>query len=597
MATCPQISWLRPVPILVVVGVLLLGVGVLWHCSCVEQHADSAGSGADKAPRPQLPVAVVTELGHPHGPSPQSTHEAVPASPAKRGDAVVRVVGDHGQPLPAVRIVVQGLRGHDVQELFTDEGGCVSLKDLPFDGSIRVYADLWKARLDAVPVDGPEIELDVLGGKQAMLHLLDAETGKPCRFGRWMLDRSAYSEYATCKWVHVGQRMSIVSLVGFRNVFWLHLRDVRTGIAWDTHWFGFHPSPYARALVVRYPIRREARVMVRLNGRGGAGVEEPCVPAFRIALGAGTSAGLEARVGDVWRLRGLPFYRETGFAFLLTDRSHGDEVRGLLARRAPECASRPAWHAGLASAIPHAVTVSSRLPRAPTDSLWISAVLPEEGQEGARWAGSSPWPVRLACRPSLYDEQLHSGLVQLQRPRGPDVATIHVRRRNGCPATSARVRFLDDSTLVNTDDQGRVYVRRPMGEHETLRILLVEPGMVQTQISLGGHTDVRKAILLKEGLGGDVLVHVLDEDGDDLSFARLWLHTATHNVPTCWEDEAAGIQRIDHFTDHRGRRLYRHVDPGRATVQAVWGDRYGKAAVDVIEGRTAEVQIVLRRTR
>jgi hypothetical protein len=96
------------------------------------------------------------------------------------------------------------------------------------------------------------------------------------------------------------------------------------------------------------------------------------------------------------------------------------------------------------------------------------------------------------------------------------------------------------------------------------------------------------SIELREPAGGTLEVLVTDEDG------RPYPHALLDLGPTEVFDVVDGEQRLDLRTDVRGRRRLERVEPGSVTVLAEWGSRRGEESVDLRDGDTRRVHLVLR---
>jgi hypothetical protein len=99
--------------------------------------------------------------------------------------------------------------------------------------------------------------------------------------------------------------------------------------------------------------------------------------------------------------------------------------------------------------------------------------------------------------------------------------------------------------------------------------------------------DHENEVVLREPQGTRLEVLVTDEEGIPRPCAQLTVSGRVFDV----ED---GVQRVDLFTDHRGRRSLARVEPGPRTVQAHWGSRHGSLEVDLADGETRRVTIVAK---
>lgn len=254
-----------------------------------------------------------------------------------------------------------------------------------------------------------------------------------------------------------------------------------------------------------------------------------------------------------------------------------------------------------------------RLPGEPVRAslLWGSVDESEEGHEVVEEMGEEL---------DLEDAQVVSAVpleprvpwrveVRLAGPRGAGWSTIESDNdldyeeslgRNdaadtGVKLASLRVRALGwDGTRIphatingaDTDAAGEIL----------LRDLL--PGEHWIEMQARGHLPAHRSFVLGEGddkdvavrepVGARLVVRVTDEKGRPRPFARLGLRGRK------WFDVVGGEQRLDLFTDVRGRRAFERIEPGRTVIRATWGSRHGFRKISLPEGQTTEVHIVAK---
>jgi hypothetical protein len=63
---------------------------------------------------------------------------------------------------------------------------------------------------------------------------------------------------------------------------------------------------------------------------------------------------------------------------------------------------------------------------------------------------------------------------------------------------------------------------------------------------------------------------------------------------TDFVDLEDGVQRLDAYVDHLGRRTLRRVEPGNVSLKATYGSRRAHVAAVVVDGRTTPVRMVVR---
>jgi len=518
----------------------------------------------------------------------------------QRAATRVRVVGPRGLGLARVPLAVETVAGERKRIVVTDSDGVAVLGDVPRDGSLRVRVLSGRHALrSSALVEGPEVELGSGAGMPVRLEPVDAETGAPLDGIAWRSCFVSTHEDLTSD-AGDGPHTLFVEPGDRCTLFFRVTRAPAGYVAWDRPRCSFRASRYATSFVARYPLRREARVVVRLSG-GGDG---PRVAyGFRTALGVGLP-GIAALGDDgAVRIRGVPFFREELLTVMLTawtppmweegasfrvgsDRDLGTETIG----RTPYMM----WE------VPGAVLATGSLPVDPRDELVLRARLPRDR------AGAVRWPV---YRAGGGGDSRRGGGPRPPMPYeagdGPELC-VRVVRRNGTAAAGAKtvIEYVEPTTgraghvvraYVRADSGG--VARFPKVPGPWARFLLAEPGLVRTWSE---RVDVGDAppMVLREGTGGALVVRVVDAAGRLLPHARIRAETQDlHHVRGpihCWADEGAGVQRVDPFADEKGSRRYPHVTPGRVNVEAWWLDRRGEAVATVREGETTEAVVTLR---
>ena len=110
------------------------------------------------------------------------------------------------------------------------------------------------------------------------------------------------------------------------------------------------------------------------------------------------------------------------------------------------------------------------------------------------------------------------------------------------------------------------------------------PARAAAVVPEGGQVDV----VLREPVGAILDVLVTDAEGDPRPSALLTVSGARVF------DVVDLVQRLDRFTDARGRRTFARVEPGDVTVHASWGSRHGSATVTLRDGERASLHIVAK---
>jgi hypothetical protein len=217
----------------------------------------------------------------------------------------------------------------------------------------------------------------------------------------------------------------------------------------------------------------------------------------------------------------------------------------------------------------------------------VAVELPIEGPTG----GDEPETGRDRARPDVpVSLELEEGIGS---PRGPaDPATVgrvrvRVRGAGGRPVGQARVTSdpLDVTTgangaaeLSNVEAGDReVWVSVPGGFRWSTRVSVVAGSLVDVE--------------LREPEAARLEVEVVDERGRPCPFASISARAAGGSATYDVED---GVQRLDDLTDASGRRSFRRVAPGEASLVAWWRGREGRAQVVVEERGRATARVVVR---
>ena len=137
-----------------------------------------------------------------------------------------------------------------------------------------------------------------------------------------------------------------------------------------------------------------------------------------------------------------------------------------------------------------------------------------------------------------------------------------------------------------TDEAG-VFVRdevRPGPQSVRARVAGYLPFVSEIDVPAGSTIETR----LREPRGGRLTVEVMDGEGRPCPAACVVL------PGTWWFDvDEDGLQRLDGWTDHHGRRSLARVAPGPTEVHAIWRGRKGKAQVVVEEAEECHVRVVV----
>lgn len=169
-------------------------------------------------------------------------------------------------------------------------------------------------------------------------------------------------------------------------------------------------------------------------------------------------------------------------------------------------------------------------------------------------------------------------------PRG--AARVRVVGIDGRPVAGATVTVGSDVGTTAAD--GTVMVERLLAGDlpVTVRAFGHFPMSGSVRVVADRTTDVE----LREPVGATLDVLVVDATGAARTAARCVARTGGTIAPF---DVTDGVQRLDDFTDARGRRTFARVAPGTVTLTATWGSHRAVVTRDVRDGERAFVRIEL----
>ena len=498
-----------------------------------------------------------------------------PSNEDERGPVTVRVVGRDGQGLSGVFVGLtdsaKDLRWTRFLSmppvravLEADGGGEVVYRDLPYDGSVSVMVFSMDPRAtdgDAVgvipafglstfgvPVRGAQVRFPAAYGLWLHVHEVEAETGRRVAHARSTV-KAASAEPLE---VLPGRQPVLVLLpVEDKTGLGISVQPPEGRLAWDEATWRVQISPYAKRLEVYYPLRREVGVSVTVLEPDGSPTLKPEVYDVRAA---GRNITASRRASD-----GLGRLRITGVPFL------PGEALTVRARR----------RGGYAHA-----TVTARIPAEAGVDLFLEVTLPPEPQNALGIGGGAggSFRGRGGSRNLITSGGSHV------RPKGAVV--VLVRRRDGTPAQGARVYLGKRET--RTDLKGRAHFPRVHPGEYAVRVKQVGLLPLSGKVTVRGEAQAR--LVLREGPGGRLEVCVVDDEGRPLAYARLQVKTASGQP---WIDLQDGVQRVDPFTDHEGRRVLHGIEPGTISILATWGSRKRRVQVPAEPGQSRPVEIVL----
>lgn len=485
----------------------------------------------------------------------------------------VLVLGRGDVPLPKVHVTTVSFGGSPKATGWTDSDGRVAFPGVPRDATLHVQvrapATIRGSMYSPATVSGPDWTVRIASGIQIDGRVVDADTGRAIDDVTWAL-RFAYPS-ANRDWPPSGQVATCFHEKGDAPVRWsLRLRAPDGYDADDPKWLVPWVCRYAERLAFRYPLRKQALVRVEVRDASGARAKSPMVA----VPGGRVRQQLDA-TGD-FIVDGIPFYA-------------GRRV-GVFA---VEAESRSSWPDPFAADSPmpvRAALAEAVLPRDRSETCLVRVELPAAPRSWKKivaWGPSDVVP-HVPILPTIqYDESAREGLVH-----------VRVALKDGTPADDALVAIGQTTRRSN----GKVEVLFPdfgSGHHE---LHLLEPGLVFTTVRFH-HAHGRDTwVSLRESDGASLRVRAVDSTGGALPHARLDLvptypsgvAAGWRQPPVYWEDEARTVQRLDDFTDEKGARSFLHLDPVPTKIFAEWSDLRGGMTVELVAGRTTDVEIVLR---
>lgn len=188
----------------------------------------------------------------------------------------------------------------------------------------------------------------------------------------------------------------------------------------------------------------------------------------------------------------------------------------------------------------------------------------------------------------VYDERDPSG----------GALDLKVTTSDGRPLAGAEVEAtLDDGRSISrttargrTGRDGGLLIRDlPLGAYAIV-VQHPEALRIRKEVRLE-RRGVPTTLALQEPKGGEVEVLVVDADGAPLPFAGV----TVRGLEGADGGLAPGPTRLDPFTERDGRRTFRRLDAGKATLTAWYGPSTGTATVDVPEGGKAKTRVVVQQ--
>lgn len=420
-------------------------------------------------------------------------------------------------------------------------------------------------------VQGPDVTLRVSTGLPLDVHIEDAASGRPVSGAPWSVTpRVGWDEDSPHAATLPDRRGSPVALA-------LTVRPPPGMLAQEPGAWERLLHPAAERAEIRYPLRRTARVVVAFPRE-----VQPFHP--------------EEWSGNIW-VAGHAAPREAqhfdGQGRLVVDAlpwlsGERVDVQGQIADR---------WIVGgkalLGADARETVHVTLRAYPMP-DLRHLVAQFESNGAHltvvHVRLDGTKI-QLTLQQRVEILEQALQldlSGVALAEPPPSPRYVprTLRVKVLTPTGLQAARAVVTAQGRSAVTDERGvATFEEFPAGESDL--VVLGAGAGVATKVSVTeqGETEIE----VRAERGGTLEVEVVDEQGRGLPYATLAVEQP-HGLP--WIDLFGGTQRLDPFTDVRGRRRLAGV-LGDARVTGTYGSRSATAEVEVPEGSVQTVRLVL----
>lgn len=560
----------------------------------------------------------------------------------ERGPVLVRVIGHRGRPLAGIPVRLMGpgkvdtlLPGHETRvnldtgetmpgkdrvievqglvvksSLLTDADGEVVFPDLPYDGSHAAEVVVQQGRnvlllgragraapsielffddknhevpegsiviLDDIinrsgslseldssqgvhrrTIEGPETRIEVPAGLPFRFIPEDAATGRPLRSVAW----EAAPRFTNAEAKPEGPNDLLPVEVGQSQTISTAFKAPRGRVLHEDPTFPGWISPEAKRLEARLPLRAEAQIVIVLEG--------------------------EVRIRDISKLEGqvwipmMPAPQSNTFELDAFGRLH---VRGL-PHLPGEMVAVDLTYEG--KRIHRAdVPIGTDPAQAVVIEVTPKKPDPEESEN-----------VETDISSFLYDDfEIITGTFPTSRhtytrdfdhdPKTTGRLAMRVLRPDGTPAHGALIGTVEGDWSLYAREDGRVLFKGlPPGKH---RMFVLGAGAVSfhdAEITAGAETRLE----VRADEGGRIALEVVDEQGRPVPYATITIEQPSGYE---WAEVIDGVQRLDPFTNHEGRRTLHRLEPGAVTVNATFGSRYARTKVKVAKGMTQPLRLTL----
>ena len=312
------------------------------------------------------------------------------------------------------------------------------------------------------------------------------------------------------------------------------------------------------------PVHREQAVRVTFLGAAGTPTSGGRVVAWRVGDVFNGTPVVEQTAAGAVRLRGVPF------------------IPGALLRI--RCERDPVALAGV-EAVPE--LGEAELSNFESPLRWPIPPSPEE------WIDARVLLAALAD-PTIRDHNVSDNDLPTEDSLagGPDLGVgsvrVEARGRDGKPIESVAVSI--ERRIRTTKEDGVAIFDSVAAGHR--RVTVRELGRLFEGVTIFVTANAETRVTMNEIEGGTIQLEVVDADGKPSPFARIGLRLA--EWPPWIDIDDAGEQRLDPFTDVRGRRTCARIAPGMVTVTARHGDGHAKAEVELHNGERRALRLELR---
>ena len=201
-------------------------------------------------------------------------------------------------------------------------------------------------------------------------------------------------------------------------------------------------------------------------------------------------------------------------------------------------------------------------------------------------------PIAALAEPTILDHNevdfdLGTTIIETTGPPTFGSLRVELRGLDGRSLRDVPVAVLGSSGT--TDRAGiATLVGVPAGSRD---LTVHDPGRLFEHATALVAADSETRLTVHEIEGGTLELEVVDAEGSPAPFARFTIHS---ELGPAWIDiDDAGEQRLDPFTDARGRRTCRRISPGKVTVVTDHGDGHAKVEVELRNGESQALRLEL----